>query len=154
MVRCASQSRISQGNFEAGKVCWDDNDIIDGRPTGAVRISFGLSSNMADAKAVLKFFASNFLESSPLQSPKLRLSKKPVEATLQLRVIWVYPIKSCGGCRQEEWPMGPNGLYMDREWALIGEDGHILTLKKYPHLTRIVASISLETGDTPFLCSV
>ena len=28
-------------NFEAGHTCWDDMDLIGGRPTGAVRVSFG-----------------------------------------------------------------------------------------------------------------
>jgi hypothetical protein len=40
-------------NYEAGHVCWDDNDIIDGRPTGrpanpqplSVRGGGGLSSD-------------------------------------------------------------------------------------------------------------
>ena len=30
-----------QHNFEAGHACWDDMDLISGRPTGAVRVSFG-----------------------------------------------------------------------------------------------------------------
>jgi len=28
-------------NFEGGHVCWDDKDIVRGKPTGAVRISLG-----------------------------------------------------------------------------------------------------------------
>lgn len=33
-----------QRNFEAGHACWDDMDLINGRPTGAVRVSFGYAS--------------------------------------------------------------------------------------------------------------
>jgi len=37
-------------NFEAGHVCWDGNDVINGKPTGAVRISFGYMSTYEDAE--------------------------------------------------------------------------------------------------------
>ncbi|KAF8412741.1 hypothetical protein HHK36_000710 [Tetracentron sinense] len=37
-------------NIEAGHVCWDDYDILNGKPTGAVRISFGYMSTFEDAK--------------------------------------------------------------------------------------------------------
>ena len=135
---------FAQENFEAGKVCWDDNDIVNGRPTGAVRISFGLSSSKADGDAVLSFLQKNFLETKPpeLSGPQASLRRDSAE----LKGIWVYPIKSCGGCRQEEWPLGPNGLLFDREWALVDEEGGVLTLKKQPQLARIQTQISLKSG--------
>ncbi|KAK1398175.1 hypothetical protein POM88_008038 [Heracleum sosnowskyi] len=37
-------------NIEAGHVCWDDHDILNGKPTGAVRVSFGYMSTFEDAK--------------------------------------------------------------------------------------------------------
>nr|GEU92318.1 molybdenum cofactor sulfurase isoform X1 [Tanacetum cinerariifolium] len=36
-------------NIEAGHVCWDDYDILKGKPTGAVRVSFGYMSTFEDA---------------------------------------------------------------------------------------------------------
>ncbi|KAH0627092.1 hypothetical protein JD844_002490 [Phrynosoma platyrhinos] len=42
-------------NLQAGHVCGDDIDVIDGRPTGSVRISFGYMSTFEDAQAFLKF---------------------------------------------------------------------------------------------------
>lgn len=36
--------------FQAGHVCWDDYDIVSGKPTGAVRVSFGYMSTFEDAK--------------------------------------------------------------------------------------------------------
>lgn len=33
---------------QAGHVCWDDQDVIHGRPTGAVRVSFGYMSTFED----------------------------------------------------------------------------------------------------------
>ena len=31
-------------------MCWDDRDLADGKPTGAVRVSFGYSSTFEDAQ--------------------------------------------------------------------------------------------------------
>ncbi|XP_061445641.1 molybdenum cofactor sulfurase isoform X2 [Rhineura floridana] len=42
-------------NLQAGHVCGDDIDVIDGRPTGSVRISFGYMSTFEDVQAFLKF---------------------------------------------------------------------------------------------------
>ncbi|KAK7846169.1 molybdenum cofactor sulfurase [Quercus suber] len=39
-----------RSNMEAGHVCWDDYDILNGKPTGAVRVSFGYMSSYEDAK--------------------------------------------------------------------------------------------------------
>ncbi|WVZ03488.1 hypothetical protein V8G54_024294 [Vigna mungo] len=39
-------------NTEAGHVCWDDHDIINGKPVGAVRVSFGYMSTYEDAKVM------------------------------------------------------------------------------------------------------
>ena len=58
--------------------------------------------------------------------------------------IWVYPIKSCGAIRVSEWPLGPNGLLLDREWALVGDDGHVLTQKTLPQLALVQPRVDLS----------
>ncbi|KAF5179121.1 Molybdenum cofactor sulfurase [Thalictrum thalictroides] len=47
-------------NIEAGHVCWDENDILCGKPTGAVRISFGYMSTFEDAKEFIHFIVKCF----------------------------------------------------------------------------------------------
>ncbi|XP_021092345.1 molybdenum cofactor sulfurase isoform X2 [Heterocephalus glaber] len=42
-------------HLEAGHVCGDSLDLIDGQPTGSVRISFGYMSSVEDAQAFLRF---------------------------------------------------------------------------------------------------
>ncbi|XP_029777586.1 molybdenum cofactor sulfurase isoform X3 [Suricata suricatta] len=42
-------------HLQAGHVCGDDVDLIDGHPTGSVRISFGYMSTLEDAQAFLRF---------------------------------------------------------------------------------------------------
>lgn len=49
-------------NLSAGHVCGDDVDLIEGEPTGSVRISFGYMSNFADARTFLDFIKECFLE--------------------------------------------------------------------------------------------
>ena len=51
-----------KNNLSAGHVCGDDVDLIEGKPTGSVRISFGYMSNFADAKTFLTFLHECFLE--------------------------------------------------------------------------------------------
>ncbi|XP_062591879.1 molybdenum cofactor sulfurase-like [Saccostrea cucullata] len=49
-------------NLMAGHVCGDDKDLIDGQPTGSVRISFGYMSTLSDAQHCLKFIVESFME--------------------------------------------------------------------------------------------
>ena len=48
--------------FQAGHVCSDEKDLIDGHPTGAVRISFGSNSTESDVKECIKFIQNCFIE--------------------------------------------------------------------------------------------
>ncbi|XP_038626436.1 molybdenum cofactor sulfurase [Tachyglossus aculeatus] len=56
-------------NLQAGHVCGDNMDIVDGQPTGSVRISFGYMSTVADAQAFLKFIVVTRLLKSNAISP-------------------------------------------------------------------------------------
>ena len=51
----------SIGILKAGHVCGDDLDLIDGLPTGSVRVSFGFSSTLEDAETFLSFVCDCFL---------------------------------------------------------------------------------------------
>jgi len=50
--------------FQAGHVCGDSVDLIDGKPTGSVRISFGFSSTLDDAQQFLRFVYTCFLDNA------------------------------------------------------------------------------------------
>lgn len=47
--------------YQAGHVCGDDNDLIDGRPTGSVRVSFGPYSRQSDADRLLNMLTDCFV---------------------------------------------------------------------------------------------
>ncbi|XP_044962488.1 molybdenum cofactor sulfurase isoform X1 [Hordeum vulgare subsp. vulgare] len=143
-------------NFEAGHVCWDDNDVINGKPTGAVRISFGYISTYQDAEEFLKFLQSSFL-SKPIafsNGHMLNMStlnlvdnqSQQVVPDVRLQSIIIYPVKSCQGFSVQSWPLATGGLKYDREWLLQGSGGEILTQKKVPELGSIRTLINLELG--------
>ena len=46
-------------------MCGDDKDLVDGKPTGAVRVSFGYMSTLEDAQRCLQFIVDCFLEIMP-----------------------------------------------------------------------------------------
>jgi len=49
-------------NHAAGHVCGDSVDIIAGKPTGSIRISFGYFSTKSDADRVVEIIRKNFVE--------------------------------------------------------------------------------------------
>ena len=59
MYLCATNSSIL---LQVGHVCGDSIDLIDGFPTGCVRISFGYMSTLKDAQIFLQFIDSCFVE--------------------------------------------------------------------------------------------
>ncbi|XP_026801265.3 molybdenum cofactor sulfurase isoform X2 [Pangasianodon hypophthalmus] len=62
-----------KSNLQAGHVCGDNIDLIDGRPTGSVRISFGYMSTFEDCQCLLKFIVDCFVE-KPLRLNQKRLA--------------------------------------------------------------------------------
>lgn len=152
-----------RANYEAGRVCWDDNDIIGGKPIGAIRASFGYMSTIEDSLALLDFISKYFVDDhtqssdprlkqrlytcTPASDPSL-LSQGQVEGRKKrvLELIIVYPIKSCAGFKVVSWPLGDCGLLYDREWLIMGAAGDILTQKKYPAMCLIGTYIDLAAN--------
>ncbi|CAK9157769.1 unnamed protein product [Ilex paraguariensis] len=153
---CAKYLRLSHGdllsNIEAGHICWDDNDILHGKPTGAVRVSFGYMSTFEEARKFLNFIERSFvlsLSHSPLRTKYIHLPTEGFErapSRYYLRSITVYPIKSCAGFKVDSWPLSSTGLLYDREWLLKSMSGEILTQKKIPEMCYISTLIDLNLG--------
>ncbi|XP_057461598.1 molybdenum cofactor sulfurase isoform X2 [Actinidia eriantha] len=143
-------------NIEAGHICWDDHDIVHGKPTGAVRVSFGYMSTFEDAKKLINFIVNSFasLKTQPehvylSRARSICLSSEGHKRTTEryyLRSINIYPIKSCAGFRVDSWPISSSGLLHDREWLLKSLSGEILTQKKVPEMCFISTFIDLNQG--------
>ncbi|XP_072293099.1 molybdenum cofactor sulfurase [Eucyclogobius newberryi] len=54
--------RQVKSNLQAGHVCGDDVDLVLGRPTGSVRVSFGYMSTFQDCQSFLRFVVECFVE--------------------------------------------------------------------------------------------
>jgi len=63
---------------------------------------------------------------------------------LRLSEIWIYPIKSLGGIRLTSCKVMPKGLYLDRRWMLVDEQGKFITQRV--HHTMALFKLRLE-GD-------
>ncbi|CAA7056729.1 unnamed protein product [Microthlaspi erraticum] len=159
---CAKYLNLSHSdllsNVEAGHICWDDNDVINGKPTGAVRVSFGYMSSFEEAKKFIDFIISSFVsppkkigngisvDGKFTQLPTEELESKESIPSYYLKSVTIYPIKSCAGFSVNRWPLCRTGLLHDREWMIQGLTGETLTQKKVPEMSLISTFIDLEEG--------
>lgn len=59
---CVKHLMCDSHLFQAGHVCGDAHDLVDGSPTGAVRVSFGYMSSYEDADLLLKMVQDCFVD--------------------------------------------------------------------------------------------
>lgn len=125
-----------------GHVCGDAMDVIDGRPTGAVRLSVGYMTSREDIDQFIHFVETYFV-SRQIQ-PQFNLAIRS-NSSLRLCRITIFPIKSCNGMDVDVWKVGPRGLLFDREWALMDPcTEKVFRQKDLPQLTQIHPIIDLE----------
>jgi molybdenum cofactor sulfurtransferase len=128
-------------SHQQGHVCGDDVDLLDdGRPLGAIRISFGHYSRKEDADRIVQLLEENFLAPQPLDNAPAR-SKGVITA------ISVYPLKSCAPMRVNAWPLSADGgLLLDRQWAVF-QGEKCITQKQSKTLCLIQPHIDLPSAQ-------
>lgn len=133
-------------NFEAGHICGDALDIVDGKPTGAVRASFGYMTSKSDIDALLNLIKNCYVNRKGVEKGFLSHADHKVEKSsilkkehipISLKAIYIYPIKSCGAFRVTKWPLTRRGLKYDREWLIVRDTGVALTQKQEPKMCLI-----------------
>ncbi|CAL8109547.1 unnamed protein product [Orchesella dallaii] len=144
--------------YEAGHVCGDLNDLIDGKPTGAIRVSVGYMTTQENMDFLLRLIyrcwiqPENFRERNE-NFPVSRPDILSVESTVgrnsfkerKLLRIFVYPIKSCAAFEvPKTWAIGPRGLLYDREWLIVNSAGVPLTQKREPRLCQLKPKIDIS----------
>ncbi|XP_028458461.1 molybdenum cofactor sulfurase isoform X2 [Perca flavescens] len=89
-------------NLQAGHVCGDGIDLVDGQPTGSVRVSFGYMSTFEDCQKFLNFVVECFVE-KPVTVDQVRIEKLKT-ATAASQDVNEYPIKIPNGeiCKVDE----------------------------------------------------
>jgi len=142
-------SDTSKSHFEKGNKCWDMKDIIDGKPIGAIRISFGLNSSYHDVKKFILFLKNNYVISEE-HIPMINTSTKS-----RISEIYIYPIKGAQGFRVNNWEITENGLKWDREFIVYDKNDKSVTLKSNVRLglirpeinKKFLSLVNTETDD-------
>lgn len=152
-----------QKNFSSGQRCGSENDdVINGQPTGMIRASFGAMSTTKDVDTFVSFIKEFFLEASNMpfdrtDSPLLSL-EIPVSEQLHIESLTVYPIKSCAGWQvpaNTSWEVQPQGLAWDREWCIIHSGTSVaLSQKKYPRMALLRPTLDFSAGLLRITCAV
>ncbi|GMR30606.1 hypothetical protein PMAYCL1PPCAC_00801, partial [Pristionchus mayeri] len=148
---CQKYLKLSNEDLKANfERCGDLVDLIDGRPVGAVRLSFGKGSTMQDIDLISSMLSCCFVGGavSSLRPPVI-----PLESLVRARVesLHVYPVKSCRGITVDRWSLSSSGLSFDRLFSIVSSDV-TLTQKRVRRLCRIVPRIDLDS-TTLFLRS-
>ncbi|KIW72057.1 hypothetical protein PV04_00279 [Phialophora macrospora] len=141
-----------QQNYEAGQRCGSEWDIINGKPTGAIRVSFGAMSSKDDVITFLDFIKEFYIDSNvPPQTLQQAIAQPYHHPTLESFVVEslsVFPIKSCAAYKipsDVAWEVGARGLAWDREWCLVHEGTDVaLSQKRFPQMALIHPEIDLQ----------
>ncbi|KAL4784852.1 pyridoxal phosphate-dependent transferase, partial [Aspergillus varians] len=144
-------------HYSAGMRCGDDNDIMDERPTGILRVSLGAMSSRRDIDTFMAFLEEFYVDKPPegLLVPLMRnvSLQKP---SFYVESLSVYPIKSCGAFRVpdgQRWEVRREGLAWDREWCLVHQGtGVTLNQKRYPRMALIRPVLDLGRGILRITC--
>jgi uncharacterized protein YcbX len=59
--------------------------------------------------------------------------------------LYVYPIKSCGGIRLESADLWETGLYLDRLWMVVTDDGQFVSQRTAPRLALVRTALKFES---------
>lgn len=147
----------------AGRICGDYFDLIDGQPTGAVRVSFGYMTTIQDVDQLLQMLRSSYLATKPLQRIQfIEEQAEQLPPLLKERVqllrpkllqMAIYPVKSCAAFKIElpgSWPLTDQGLKYDREWMIVDMNGMALTQKRCTELCLIRPVIKVDQLELQF----
>lgn len=139
-------------NFSAGLRCGSDNDIMSGKPTGVIRVSFGAMSTLKDVETFVDFVHEFFVDSKAAldEGPSPVLISDATTSRFHVESLTVYPIKSCAGWQVpygSPWEVRPEGLAWDREWCIVHQGtGAALSQKKYPRMALIRPGLDFKAG--------
>lgn len=97
-------------NYGSGHVCGDRRGILNGKPTGAIRSSFGKDSIWEDMDALARFIENVFSSGGYASVPNHNSLEREVDVldpsiTMKVDSLFLFPIKSCAAMRVNRWPV-------------------------------------------------
>lgn len=63
---------------------------------------------------------------------------------MQVKQLWVYPVKSFAGQSLQEASLQQRGFEHDRRWMLVDENGRFISQREHAHLSRWQAAVDGE----------
>ncbi|KAJ2713180.1 hypothetical protein H4R19_002382 [Coemansia spiralis] len=133
-----------------GVVCGDDHDLVDGRPVGALRVSFGAMTSKQDIDALVAFLDETFRDygrAPDIPAAMAAASSAAIPRQVEVDAVVIYPIKSCHGWtvpRNTAWDITPQGLRFDRSFVIMRENSAApMQQKRYPRMAVIRPHIDL-----------
>jgi molybdenum cofactor sulfurtransferase len=131
---CAHFVGLDHGLLEEatkfGHTCGGDMDLLDGRPLGCLRASFGAPSTQKDVDRLVCALAECFLR--VVEAPAAISSHGP----LRIRDIVLYPVKGMQGVSVPRWPLQSIGLAFDRLWVVLDASGAPVAPKRVVALSK------------------
>lgn len=133
-------------HFAKGHRCGDGMDVIDGKPTGLVRISFGWGSHTSDVRAILRVLRNHisYFVYGPLG--EVDFGTPPSLSHFVVRSLHVYPVKSCAGTSVKKITFDKRGGVLGDRCFAIQEAGSqaLLSLKTCPVLADLTAWLTKD----------
>jgi molybdenum cofactor sulfurtransferase len=139
-----SDEQVRNNYLTSNHVCGDHIDIINDKPTGAIRASFGKDSIWEDLDSLVTFLENNFVnEGMHTASPTCA----PSVSEVALSELYIFPIKSCSAQRVPQWRMHVDSgrLAFDREFALVDSSDTAMRLQAHPRMSLLQPRIDLQT---------
>ena len=137
-------------NFSAGHRCGSENDILNGKPTGVIRLSLGAMSTRSDVDRFLAFLNEFFVDTLTHIPEPASMQVHSKEQHFHVESLTVYPIKSCGGWQipyDQSWDIRPEGLAWDREWCIVHQaTGKALSQKQHPRMALLRPRLDFNAG--------
>ncbi|KAK4541603.1 hypothetical protein LTR36_007900 [Oleoguttula mirabilis] len=139
-------------NFSAGHRCGGENDVLNGKPTGVIRVSLGAMSTKSDVARFLGFVDEFFWDKAaqPLSARSSATVQTTAVQRFHVESLTVYPIKSCAGWQVPHgapWPIRNEGLAWDREWCIVHQGtGKGLSQKQHPRMALLRPSLDFNAG--------
>ena len=128
-----SEQEYKINHNSKGHVCGDDLDLIDSKPTGAIRISFSISNTRADIDVFISFLKLHFLSEFNQEYPTFKSNLQ----NIKIIEMNLYPIKSCGAMSVRSWQLSETGFKYDRYWSLVDSLGKTMSLSRHPKMCLI-----------------
>lgn len=140
-----------EANYKAGQRCGDENDVMQGKPTGALRLSVGPMTSSRDIDRFVSFITEFYAEQTLLPTfSDVQLLAGTEADRYYVESLCVYPIKSCSGFTVPPgvaWKVRPEGLAWDREWCIVHQGtGAALSQKRYPRMALIKPILDFAKG--------